>query len=169
MTHQHKNKPQREKNVKDGKNKQNNNFLKLTNLPGDNTNLIKVYQINISGYILSRIILSILNNCHFAGMGILRKFQQYRRLPQDPPPGPPHHLEEELDRLTGKIVRISPLPLSWRSPGHLLLSGQPPVQDRGSGPGGGPGPRGGVRGMRHQQSQHADPALQPPGQQGGIF
>ena len=41
-------------------------------------------------------------------MGILRKFQQYRRLPQDPPPGPPHHLEEELDRLTGKIVRISP-------------------------------------------------------------
>ena len=108
MTHQHKNKPQREKNVKDGKNKQNNNFLKLTNLPGDNTNLIKVYQINISGYILSRIILSILNNCQFAGMGILRKFQQYRRLPQDPPPGPPHHLEEELDRLTGKIVRISP-------------------------------------------------------------
>ena len=107
MTHQHKNKPQREKNVKDGKNKQNNNFLKLTNLPGDNTNLIKVYQINISGYILSRIILSILNNCQFAGMGILRKFQQYRRLPQDPPPGPPHHLEEELDRLTGKIVRIS--------------------------------------------------------------
>ena len=101
-------------------------------------------------------------------MGILRKFQQYRRLPQDPPPGPPHHLEEELDRLTGKIVRISPLPLSWRSPGHLLLSGQPPVQDRGSGPGGGPGPRGGVRGVRHQQSQHADPALQPPGQQGGY-
>ena len=42
MTHQQKNKPQREKNVKDGKNKQNNNFLKLTNLPGDNTNLIKV-------------------------------------------------------------------------------------------------------------------------------
>ena len=37
------------------------------------------------------------------GLGLLRKFQQYRRLPQDPAPAPGHHLEEELDRLTCKI------------------------------------------------------------------
>jgi len=44
------------------------------------------------------------------GLGLLRKFQQYRRLPQEPPPAPPanggHHLEEELDRLTGKIDNL---------------------------------------------------------------
>ena len=34
---------------------------------------------------------------------MLRKFQQYRRLPQDPAPAQGHHLEEELDRLTCKI------------------------------------------------------------------
>ena len=152
MTHQQKSTSTTRNKDKNGKNKQNNFRLSL---PG---------KFNIYEIIFNRITQQITT-----GMGILRKFQQYRRLPQDPPPGPPHHLEEELDRLTGKIVRISPLPLSWRSPGHLLLSGQPPVQDRGSGPGGGPGPRGGVRGVRHQQSQHADPALQPPGKQGGIF
>ena len=37
------------------------------------------------------------------GLGLLRKFQQYRRLPQEPGPAPGHHLEEELDRLTCKI------------------------------------------------------------------
>ena len=37
------------------------------------------------------------------GLGLLRKFQQYRRLPQEPGPAPGHHLEEELDRLTSKI------------------------------------------------------------------
>ena len=42
----------------------------------------------------------------FSGLGLIRKFQQYRRLPQEPPAAPTHHLEEELDRLTGKIVRI---------------------------------------------------------------
>ena len=43
--------------------------------------------------------------CYYPGLGLLRKFQQYRRLPQDPPPSQGHHLEEELGRLTGKIVR----------------------------------------------------------------
>ena len=39
---------------------------------------------------------------------MLRKFQQYRRLPQDPAPAPApgHHLEEELDRLTSKIDNL---------------------------------------------------------------
>ena len=44
-----------------------------------------------------------------SGVGLLRKFQQYRRLPQEPPTntsGQGHHLEEELGRLTGKIVRL---------------------------------------------------------------
>eukprot|EP00090_Calanus_glacialis_P002184 TRINITY_DN11642_c0_g1_i1.p1 TRINITY_DN11642_c0_g1~~TRINITY_DN11642_c0_g1_i1.p1 ORF type:complete len:476 (-),score=90.06 TRINITY_DN11642_c0_g1_i1:133-1560(-) len=40
------------------------------------------------------------------GLGLLRKFQQYRRLPQEPPAAPTHHLEEELDRLTGKIDNL---------------------------------------------------------------
>lgn len=40
------------------------------------------------------------------GLGLLRKFQQYRRLPQEPPAAPPHHLEEELDRLTSKIDNL---------------------------------------------------------------
>lgn len=44
------------------------------------------------------------------GIGLLRKFQQYRRLPQDPPvntnSGPGHHLEEELERLTCKIDNL---------------------------------------------------------------
>jgi len=43
------------------------------------------------------------------GLGLLRKFQQYRRLPQEPPTnnsGQGHHLEEELGRLTGKIDNL---------------------------------------------------------------
>jgi len=41
------------------------------------------------------------------GLGLLRKFQQYRRLPQEAAPPPAvHHLEEELDRLTGKIDNL---------------------------------------------------------------
>ena len=50
------------------------------------------------------------DNRWFIGLGLFRKFQQYRRLPQDPPPPPANggnHLEEELDRLTGKIVRTN--------------------------------------------------------------
>ena len=41
------------------------------------------------------------------GLGFLRKFQQYRRLPQEAAGGGSgHHLEEELDRLTGKIDNL---------------------------------------------------------------
>ena len=91
MTHQQKSTSTTRNKDKNGKNKQNNFRLSL---PG---------KFNIYEIIFNRITQQITT-----GMGILRKFQQYRRLPQDPPPGPPHHLEEELDRLTGKIVRISP-------------------------------------------------------------
>ena len=91
MTHQQKSTSTTRNKDKNGKNKQNNFRLSL---PG---------KFNIYEIIFNWITLQITT-----GMGILRKFQQYRRLPQDPPPGPPHHLEEELDRLTGKIVRISP-------------------------------------------------------------
>ena len=56
------------------------------------------------------------------GLGLFRKFQQYRRLPQEPPPAPPanggHHLEEELDRLTGKIVRV--ILLAWPIIGFIF-------------------------------------------------
>lgn len=45
-------------------------------------------------------------NIQHLGLGFLRKFQQYRRLPQDAPGGSGHHLEEELDRLTGKIDNL---------------------------------------------------------------
>ena len=91
MTHQQKSTSTTRNKDRNGKNKQNNFRLSL---PG---------KFNIYEIIFNRITQQITT-----GMGILRKFQQYRRLPQDPPPGPPHHLEEELDRLTGKIVRISP-------------------------------------------------------------
>ena len=94
MTHQQKNTSttrNKDKNSGHGKNKQNNFRLSL---PGKSN----IYGITSNWITLQK----------NTGMGILRKFQQYRRLPQDPPPGPPHHLEEELDRLTGKIVRISP-------------------------------------------------------------
>jgi len=40
------------------------------------------------------------------GLGLLRKFQQYTRLPQEPPAAAPHPLEEELGRLTGKIDNL---------------------------------------------------------------
>ena len=58
---------------------------------------------NISNFLVHN---DSLTNVSIPGLGLLRKFQQYRRLPQEPPAAPTHHLEEELDRLTGKIVRI---------------------------------------------------------------
>ena len=124
-------------------------------------------------------------------MGILRKFQQYRRLPQDPPPGPPHHLEEELDRLTGKIVRISPPApgghqVTFCCQDSLLfkIEGQDQEAARAHEeecvvcgtnrasmqtlPCSHQVSRGGYSDIQGGYSD-IDPALQPPGQQGGIF
>ena len=72
-----------------GKSKQNN-FLKLS-LPG--------------GCVVWKVLARYLR-VPSLGLGLLRKFQQYRRLPQDPGPAQGHHLEEELDRLTSKIDNL---------------------------------------------------------------
>ena len=89
MTHQQRNvsgHKSKERTSVGGKSKANN-FLRLS-LPGEVVRMLVPSQVPSS--------------C--SGLGLLRKFQQYRRLPQDPPPAPGHHLEEELDRLTCKIV-----------------------------------------------------------------
>ena len=116
MTHQQRNvsgHKSKERTSVGGKSKANN-FLRLS-LPGEVVRMLVPSQVPSS--------------C--SGLGLLRKFQQYRRLPQDPPPAPGHHLEEELDRLTCKIVSAA-----W----PLLrltcdIAGQSPVQDRWPGPG----------------------------------
>ena len=81
----------KEKTSGGGKSKPNS-FLRLS-LPGECCHLLTCWLLVPRYFHL---------NC--PGLGLLRKFQQYRRLPQDPPPAQGHHLEEELDRLTCKIV-----------------------------------------------------------------
>ena len=98
------------------------------------------------------------------GLGLLRKFQQYRRLPQDPAPAPGHHLEEELDRLTCKIDTLL-CKIEGQDQDTARVQ-EEEVVARGRGGQGRADSTNcdvSVRGLWHQQSLHANPPLWSPG------
>jgi len=85
----------------------NNNNNNNNNMNTTNNNNVEQQQQREKGKNSSNGFMKLSLPGNIPGLGLLRKFQQYRRLPQEAPPPPAvHHLEEELDRLTGKIDNL---------------------------------------------------------------
>ena len=92
----------------------------------------------------------------------MRKFQQYRRLPQDPAPAQGHHLEEELDRLTCKIDTLL-CKIEGQDQDTARVQEEEVTSRGGEGTGDSSNCAISVPGLWHQQSLHANPPLRSPG------